>query len=64
MEFIIWEDNTITYKKGLSTYTEKIVSENEKYYNVVSIGAGEKLFKAGYAVSNRVYKNQIDLTKI
>mgnify|MGYP003646793685 FL=1 len=64
MEFIIWKDKTITYRKGLSTYTEKIVSENEEYYNVVSIGAGEKLWNAGSAVSNRVYKNPIDLTKI
>ena len=64
MEFIIYKDNTITYKKGLSTYTEKIVSENNEYYEVVGIGAGEKLWNAGCAVSSRVYKNPIDLTKI
>ena len=64
MEFIIWKDKTITYKKGLSTYTEKIVFENKEYYQVVGIGAGEKLWNAGNAVSSRVYKNPIDLTKI
>lgn len=58
MTFIIWKDKTITYKKGSSTYTEKIV------YEVVGIGAGEKLWNAGCAVSSRVYKNPIDLTKI
>ena len=64
MNAIIWNDKTITYKKGESTYTEKIVLENEDYYTVVEIGAGEELWNAGYAVGNRVYKNPIDLTKI
>ena len=45
-------------------YTEKIVAENKDYYTVVEIGAGEKLWNAGYLVGNRVYKNPIDLTKI
>ena len=61
---IIFKDQTITYKKGNSIYTDKIVAENEDYYTVVGIGAGEKLWEAGYAVGNRVYKNPIDLTKI
>ena len=64
MDAIIWKDKTITYNKGLSVYTEKIVSENEEYYTVVSLGAGEELWNAGHAVGNRVYKNPIDLTKI
>ena len=64
MEAIIWKDRTITYKKGNSTYTEKIVLETLDYYTVVEIGAGEELWNAGYAVGNRVYKNPIDLTTI
>ena len=64
MDAIIWKDKTITYNKGVSVYTEKIVSENKEYYTVVSLGAGEELWNAGYAVGNRVYKNPIDLTKI
>jgi len=64
MKAIIWKDRTITYKVGNSTYTEKIVLENEDYYTVVEIGAGEELWNAGYAVGNRVYKNPIDLTTI
>ena len=64
MEAIIWKDRTITYKVGNSTYTEKIVLENDDYYTVVEIGAGEELWNAGYAVGNRVYKKHIDLTTI
>lgn len=64
MKAIIWKNKTITYKAGNSTYTEKIVLENEEYYTVVGIGAGEELWNAGYAVGNRVYKNPIDLTTI
>lgn len=64
MEAIIFKDRTITYKKGNSIYTDKIVAENEDYYTVVEIGAGEELWNAGYAVGNRVYKNPIDLTTI
>lgn len=64
MEAIIWKDKTITYKKGNSTFTEKIVKENEEYYTVVGIGSGEELWNAGYEVSSRVYKNPIDLSKI
>ena len=64
MKAIIWKDKTITYKAGNSTYTEKIVLENEDYYTVVGIGAGEELWNAGHAVGNRVYKNPIDLTTI
>jgi len=64
MKAIIFKDGTITYKVGNSTYTEKIVLENEEYYTVVEIGAGEKLWNAGHAVGNRVYKNPIDLTTI
>ena len=64
MEAIIFKDKTITYKKGNSIYTEKIVLENDDYYTVVGIGAGEELWNSGYAVGNRVYKNPIDLTKI
>ena len=64
MKAIIWKDKTITYKTGNSTYTEKIVLENEDYYTVVGIGAGEELWNAGCAVGNRVYKNPIDLTTI
>ncbi len=56
---IIYKDKTITYQKGASIYTEKIVDENDEYYTVVEIGAGETLFNAGYAVGNRVYKNII-----
>tara|TARA_R110000796_G_scaffold146758_2_gene263410 strand:- start:241 stop:444 length:204 start_codon:yes stop_codon:yes gene_type:complete len=57
-KIIIWQDKTITYKKGLSTYTEKIVEENADYYTVVSKGSGLELWKAGYAVGNRVYKKE------
>lgn len=64
MEAIISKDKTITYKKGNSTFTEKIVKENEEYYTVVGIGSGEELWNAGYEVSSRVYKNPIDLSKI
>lgn len=64
MKAIIWKDKTITYKKGCSTYTEKIVEENKYYYTVVEIGVGEELWGTGYAVGNRVYKNPIDLTTI
>jgi len=64
MKAIIFKDRTITYKKGNSIYTDKIVAENEDYYTVVEIGAGEELWNAGYAVGNRVYKNPIDLTTI
>jgi len=64
MKAIIWKDKTITYSKGLSVYTDKIVAENEDFYTVVGIGAGEELWNAGYTVGNRVYKNPIDLTKI
>jgi hypothetical protein len=61
---IIWKDQTITYKVGKSTFTEKIVEENEEYFTVVGLGAGEELWNAGYSVGNRVYKNLIDLSKI
>ncbi len=64
MTAIIFKDRTITYKKGNSIYTDKIVAENENYYTVVEIGAGEELWNAGYAVGNRVYKDPIDLTTI
>ena len=64
MKAIIFKDGTMTYKKGNSIYTDKIVAENEDYYTVVEIGAGEELWNAGYAVGNRVYKNPIDLTTI
>jgi hypothetical protein len=64
MTAIVFKDRTITYKKGNSIYTDKIVAENEDYYTVVEIGAGEELWDAGYAVGNRVYKNPIDLTTI
>ncbi len=64
MTAIIFKDRTITYKKGNSIYTDKIVAENDDYYTVVEIGAGEELWNAGYAVGNRVYKNLIDLTTI
>ena len=64
MTAIIFKDGTMTYKKGNSIYTDKIVAENEDYYTVVEIGAGEELWNAGYAVGNRVYKNPIDLTTI
>lgn len=64
MKAIIWKDGTITYKKGNSIYTEKIVAENKDYYTVVEIGSGEELWNSGYAVSSRVYKNPIELTKI
>jgi len=64
MKAIIFKDRTITYKKGNSIYTDKIVAENDNYYTVVEIGAGEELWNAGYAVGNRVYKNPIDLTTI
>ena len=58
MKAIIWKDKTITYSKGESTFTEKIVSENKDYYTVVAIGAAEKLWDAGYSVGSRVYKNE------
>lgn len=61
MKAIIFKDGTITYKKGNSIYTDKIVSENKKYYTVVEIGSGEELWNAGNAVSSRVYKNPIKL---
>lgn len=64
MNAIIWKDKTITYKKGLSVYTEKIVQENDEYYTVVGVGSGEELWSNGHAVGSRVYKNPIDLTKI
>ena len=64
MKAIIWNDRTITYKVGNSTYTDKIVKEEEDYYIVVSLGAGEELWNAGFKVGNRVYKNPVDLTKI
>lgn len=64
MQAIIFKDGTITYQKGASIYTEKIVLENKEYYTVVEIGDGEELWNAGYAVSSRVYKKTIDLTKI
>ena len=64
MKAIIFKDRTITYKKGNSIYTDKIVAENDDYYTVVEIGSGEELWNAGYAVGNRVYKNPIDLTII
>ena len=55
---IIWADGTITYKVGNSTFTEKIVEEFDDFYIVVGIGAGEKLWNAGCAVGNRVYKKE------
>jgi hypothetical protein len=55
---IIWEDKTITYKVGNSTFTEKIVQEFEDYYHVVGIGAGEQLWKSGFSIGNRVYKKE------
>lgn len=61
MKAIIYKDKTITYQKGASIFTEKIVNENDEYYTVVSLGAGEELWDAGYAVGNRVYKNPIKL---
>lgn len=64
MKAITWKDRTITYKEGNSIYTDKIVAENEEYYTVVEIGAGEELWNAGYSVGRRFYKNPIDLTKI
>jgi len=64
MQAIIYKNGTITYQKGDSIYTEKIVLENKEYYTVVEIGSGEKLWNAGYAVGSRVYKNTIDLTTI
>mgnify|MGYP005995716923 CR=1 FL=1 len=64
MKAIIWKDGTITYKKGGSTYTEKIVSENKDYYTVVELGAGEELWNAGYSVGNRVYTHAIDLSTL
>ena len=64
MTAIIFKDGTMTYKKGNSIYTDKIVAENKEYYTVVGIGAGEELWNAGYAVGNRVYKNPIDLTTV
>ena len=64
MTAIVFKDGTITYSKGNSVYTDKIVAENKEYYTVVGIGAGEELWDAGHAVGNRVYKNPIDLTKI
>ena len=64
MTAIVFKDGTITYSKGNSVYTDKIVAENKEYYTVVGIGAGEELWNSGHAVSSRVYKNPIDLTKI
>lgn len=64
MKAIIWKNGTITYKKGDSIYTEKIVSENKNYYTVVELGAGEELWNAGHAVGNRVYKDPIDLSTL
>tara|TARA_R110002124_G_scaffold263451_1_gene429828 strand:- start:54 stop:248 length:195 start_codon:yes stop_codon:yes gene_type:complete len=64
MKAIIWKDKTITYEVGNSIFTDKIVSENKDYYVVVGIGSGEELWKAGFAVGNRVYKKPIDLTTI
>jgi len=64
MTAIIWKDGTITYKKGNSIYTDKIVAENEEFYTVVGIGAGEELWNAKHSVGSRVYKNPIDLTTI
>lgn len=64
MKAIVFKDGTITYQKGQSIFTEKIVSENEDYYTVVEIGAGEELCGAGYALGTRVYKDPIDLTRI
>lgn len=48
----------LTYNNGASIYTDKIVFENEEFYHVVGLGAGEELWKAGYAVGNRVYKRE------
>ena len=64
MTAITFKDGTITYQKGASIYTDKIVLENKEYYTVVGIGSGEELWNAGHAVGSRVYKNQIDLTTI
>ena len=64
MKVIIWKDKTITYQVGNSIFTDKIVSENKDYYVVVGIGSGEQLWKAGFAVGNRVYKNSINLKTI
>ena len=61
MKAIIYKDKTITYQKGESIYTEKIVDENDEYYTVVEVGSGEELWNAGYAVGNRVYKKPIKL---
>lgn len=58
MKAIIWKDKTITYSKGQSTFTEKIVSENKDYYTVVGIGKEEKLWYDGNLVGRRVYKNE------
>ena len=64
MKAIIWKDKTITYTVGNSTFTDKIVKEEKEYYIVVGIGAGEKLWNAGLAVGNRVYKNPVDLSNL
>jgi len=58
MKAIIWKDKTITYSKGESTFTEKIVSENKDYYTVVGIGKEEKLWYDGNLVGRRIYKNE------
>lgn len=57
MKPIINKDGTLTYQSGLSIYTEKIVAENEEYFTVVEIGAGEILWNSGFAVGRRVYKS-------
>lgn len=64
MNAIIWKDRTITYNEGNSTFTDKIVKEENDYYIVVGIGDGEKLWNAGFAVGKRVYKEPIDLSKM
>ena len=58
MKAIIWKDKTITYSKGESTFTEKIVSENKDYYTVVGIGKEEKLWYDSNLVGRRIYKNE------
>ena len=58
MKAIIWKDKTITYSKGESTFTEKIVSENKDYYTVVGIGKEEKLWYDSNLVGRRIFKNE------
>tara|TARA_R110000803_G_scaffold31967_1_gene70794 strand:+ start:656 stop:838 length:183 start_codon:yes stop_codon:yes gene_type:complete len=53
---IKFTDGTLTYQEGNSIFTEKIVKETKEYYHVVSLGAGEELWKAGYSLGKRVYK--------